>query len=95
MSVEAARHVALAECRKDRVHDFRRSKKYVAIPEPQRAETLGLEKLVPPGVIWRLIAMLRTIEFDNDTPFDADEVTDERANWMLAPEFEVRHLASS
>jgi len=51
---------------------------------------LRLEERVPCQVVSLVVGMLRAIEFDDEPRFEAGEVGDEVAQWMLATELEAQ-----
>jgi hypothetical protein len=51
--------------------------KYFEVPESQHAISTGAQELVPALVLLFLIRVLRTINFDNQTRFQANEIDKE------------------
>ena len=75
-------------------HDFR-LRKNVIVPEAQYTESFGPEKGIASSVIRRLLDMLASIQLDNDTRFDAGEVTYVRADGVLPSKLETGDLPAS
>ena len=53
---------------------------YVEVPEPQNATTIGAQKRAPAFVSLFLLCVLRSIDFDDQVRFQANEIDEERTN---------------
>ena len=71
----------------DGFDDTVRSSQHITIPESQDSKTFAPQEGISIEVLRSPVEVLAAIQFDNDPSFEADEVTDVDANWMLAPEF--------
>src|SRR5260370_23048639 len=56
---------------------------YFGIPESQHAISVGAQELASAFVLHFLIGVLRTINFDDQSRFQADEIDEERSNRVL------------
>jgi len=62
------------------------------IPESQHRVSLRIQPLSPFFVFFLFQRMLAAIRFDNDTFLEADKISDETADLLLAPEFQTVKL---
>jgi hypothetical protein len=64
-------------------------------PKPLDAIALRVEPLRPPRVVryLRFFAMLTAINFNNEPPFETNEVSDVNSNWMLAAKSQSAGMA--
>jgi len=53
---------------------------YVEVPEPQNSTTIGAQKRAPAFVSLFLLGVLRSIDFDDQVRFRANEIDEERTN---------------
>ncbi len=60
---------------------------YFIVPETKYAESNLFKCLCALYVVNMRIQMLTTVEFDNQSPLDADEIDDVASKLMLAPKF--------
>ena len=61
----------------------------VGIPEPQDAKPIGSQEIISLGVVRRVLAVLATVEFDDEPGFQAAEVADVGADGPLPRKAEL------
>ena len=65
------------------------SRKNVVIPEAQNAKAIGSQESIATTVVRCLLNVLTSVQFNDDRGFEANEVTDIRANGTLPSKLEV------
>lgn len=69
--------------------------KYLVVPEPQYMKTSLLQSLSANLVILCLFDMLSAIYLNHQSAFQADEIEDVVAEWMLTAELESGYLTAT
>jgi hypothetical protein len=69
--------------------------KDIRIQDAMNSETIVLQKLCPLGIVQNfvLIAMGRTVNFNDQLVANAKEISDKRRNWNLTSEFVTSYSA--
>ncbi len=83
------------ECLDDRLHHTIQIFQNIIVPESQNAKSFFSQPAITVCVVRKLIAMLPTIDFDDQTFLEANEIHDEGTEWRLPPETRPIELAAA